>query len=65
MTTPDLRATLRSIAVGGAVRDCCPDCDADSTLVEVAAGVFSLTVAHDDTCPTWGRINRAQRRGQK
>lgn len=62
MTSPDLRSSMRSIAAGGVLRDCCPDCDADSTLAELSPGVFSLTVAHDDTCPTWGRMNRAQRR---
>ena len=30
----------------------CPDCDADTRLVEGPRGVFRLTVFHDDTCPT-------------
>jgi hypothetical protein len=31
----------------------CPDCDADRTLVEEAPDVYTLRVAHDDTCPAY------------
>lgn len=34
----------------------CPDCLSDSELVEQAPGVFVLTVAHDQTCPTLRRM---------
>lgn len=36
----------------------CPDCASSSDLVEQAPGVFVLTVAHDDTCPTLRRMAR-------
>lgn len=29
----------------------CPDCNADTRLVQIAPGVLVLEVAHDDTCP--------------
>ncbi|WP_029150098.1 hypothetical protein [Microbacterium indicum] len=33
----------------------CPDCDADSRLVETAPGVYLLEIHHDDTCPAHGK----------
>jgi len=31
----------------------CPDCNADTELVEVSPGVAVLEVRHNDTCPTY------------
>ena len=31
----------------------CPDCHATKTLTELTAGVYALSVAHDETCPTY------------
>lgn len=36
----------------------CPDCDADTNLVEEPDGVFILNVAHDTTCPSYGAMTR-------
>lgn len=44
------------LAVAYAAGYCCPDCQSASELIEQAPGVFVLTVAHDDTCPTLRRM---------
>lgn len=31
----------------------CPDCNADTQLVEDEPGVFILAVFHDETCPAY------------
>lgn len=38
----------------------CPDCDSTSQLVEQAPRIYTLTVAHDDTCP-WLAAYEARR----
>lgn len=40
----------------------CDDCAAEQGLAEVQPGIWSLNVRHDETCPTWRRIqaNRPQ-----
>lgn len=40
----------------------CPDCNADSALTEMAPGVFTLVVRHDDTCPRYNAAIRNDRR---
>lgn len=37
----------------------CPDCDADTQLVQLAPGVAELTVAHDPTCPRLRALTKA------
>ena len=39
----------------------CPDCNADVTITEIAPGVLDATVAHDDTCPWYGRLTSSER----
>ncbi|MCH9732268.1 MAG: hypothetical protein K0U84_21805 [Actinomycetia bacterium] len=39
----------------------CPDCDADVTLIELAPGVYSGTVAHDETCPWLDALQQRSR----
>lgn len=34
----------------------CPDCNADTQLVEEHPGVFLLRVVHDDTCPAYSAM---------
>ncbi len=36
----------------------CPDCCADTELVQSSPGVHVLEVRHDDTCPTYRSIQR-------
>lgn len=43
-------------AVGDAHR--CPDCAATTSLVEAVPGVYSLTVAHDATCPAYQAMTK-------
>ena len=40
----------------------CPDCDADTTTVEVSPNLFVVEVRHDDTCPTWAQHQNRNRR---
>ncbi|WP_338538173.1 hypothetical protein N5P18_15650 [Janibacter terrae] len=37
----------------------CPDCNAETQLVEDQRGVFILRVAHDDTCPAYKAMIRS------
>lgn len=39
----------------------CPDCDSSAILREPSLGLFVYTVLHDDSCPTFQRIQRIQR----
>jgi hypothetical protein len=46
----------------------CDHCDAYQTVKPVTAGVWSVTVHHDDDCPWWLErqgINREQRRASQ
>ena len=36
----------------------CMDCDAYQRVTDQGGGVFAVTVAHDDTCPTYRRMTR-------
>lgn len=36
----------------------CPDCDSSAILREPSLGLFVYTVLHDDSCPTFQRIQR-------
>ncbi len=36
----------------------CPDCHAEKTLTEQAPNVFTLTIAHDSTCPAYRGMTR-------
>lgn len=38
----------------------CPDCSAEMTHEQVAEGIYSVTVRHDDGCPTLHRIQTSQ-----
>lgn len=37
----------------------CPDCDADTELIEDQPGIWRLKVMHDDTCPVLLSMDRA------
>jgi len=39
----------------------CPDCHADTELVQLAPGVAELTVHHDDTCPAYRTMTKGNR----
>lgn len=49
----DLRALIGHALPGG-----CPDCTATAELTEPIPGVFVAEIAHDDTCPTWARMQK-------
>jgi hypothetical protein len=38
----------------------CPDCDSDIRLRQDEHGVWRLDILHDDTCPTYRRLNAGQ-----
>jgi hypothetical protein len=49
----DLLASIGDSQVPGG----CDLCDAYQTVEEVVPNVYSLTVHHDDDCPTWRAVN--------
>lgn len=36
----------------------CDNCDAEQRLNEVEPGLWTLGIAHDETCPFWQRVQR-------
>jgi hypothetical protein len=38
----------------------CPDCNAYQTLRRVAPRIYSLTIHHDDTCPSFLAMTKEQ-----
>lgn len=64
MNREERRRAARRLRVDARIRDFaadyrCPDCNADTRLNENEAGVHSLTVFHDDTCPAYNAMNRS------
>lgn len=49
---------LLSPIAGHRIPGGCDDCDAYQIAHRDVAGMWQLTVRHDDTCPTWRRIRR-------
>lgn len=47
--------SIKQAASAGPVYEC-PDCNVDTGLVEVSPGVLVIQVYHDDTCPTFLRM---------
>jgi hypothetical protein len=46
---------------GAVIPGGCPDCNAEQHLRQEEPGMWSIGIHHDDTCPTWRRIqNRRQ-----
>lgn len=35
----------------------CPDCAAVLSTVDMGRGLVVVSIAHDDTCPTWRGMN--------
>lgn len=50
----DLPSDRAAVTFAGNVE--CPDCDADTALIEQAPGVYTVRVAHDPSCPTYRGI---------
>ncbi|MFF7840418.1 hypothetical protein ACFZC6_16560 [Streptomyces ossamyceticus] len=56
----DLMSVIPPDLDGAAIPGGCDTCNAEQNLVQVRPGVWSIGIAHDDSCPTWRRI-QAQR----
>lgn len=35
----------------------CADCNAEQDVLDLGGGLHTLTIRHDDTCPTWRGMN--------
>jgi len=51
---------LLTSCLGRQIPGGCDDCDAYQTVTAETAGVWTLHVHHDETCPTWRAIRRAR-----
>ncbi|MEU0219418.1 hypothetical protein ABZ281_31915 [Streptomyces sp. NPDC006265] len=47
---------------GAVIPGGCPDCNAEQHIRQDQPGIWAIGIHHDDTCPTWHRIEN-QRAG--